>query len=370
MVGFGMIIPDIQFRAEQMGAQGWMIGAILASTFLVQLLASQFWGRLSDRLGRKTVFVSCTLLSAASMVAYALAPNLLFILLSRILAGFGAANVAVAQAAIADATTGPERTVALGRISAALTTGLILGPAVGGEMASRFGSYWIGIVGASASFAGALLVWIVAEMAPGSIERKKLHFLAAPLLKDFPALRPFLVAAVVAWFSLATLEGTFGRLIKATLGLGEREFGYIFAFESVIGVLVQAVLLSWILAKLTTTRALPIAYLLQGLGLALTPFAPGLAILVVASGLYALGAGVANPAVNGVCSQIVPEERQGELFGLMQSARAIGFILGPILGGALFDVWHAGPYLLAGFVCVVSAALVAKAAREWRPAEA
>src|ERR1051326_7538926 len=98
LVGFGMTFPDVQLRARQYGAPGWMIGAILASYYLVQMTASPFWGRLSDRIGRKPVLLLCGMLSAISMVIYALGNNLWAMLFSRLAAGLGAANGGIAQA--------------------------------------------------------------------------------------------------------------------------------------------------------------------------------------------------------------------------------------------------------------------------------
>src|SRR5713226_9310658 len=103
LVGFGMTFPDVQLRAQKYGAPGWMIGAILASYYVVQMIASPRWGRLSDRTGRKPILLTCGLLSAVSMVIYALGNNLTVMLLSRLAAGFGAANVVIAQAYITDA---------------------------------------------------------------------------------------------------------------------------------------------------------------------------------------------------------------------------------------------------------------------------
>lgn len=77
LFGFGMIFPDIQLRAEAMGAPGWLIGAALASTFVAQLLASPVWGKLSDRIGRKPVLLACTTLSATGLFLYAPATSIL-----------------------------------------------------------------------------------------------------------------------------------------------------------------------------------------------------------------------------------------------------------------------------------------------------
>ncbi len=358
LCGFAMVLVDIQFRAQSFGAVGWQIGLIQASTFIVQVLLSPMWGRLSDRVGRKSVFVACTCLSSLSFLCYAFAPSLWILLLSRVIGGFGAANVAIAQAATADAYSGAERTMALGRLSAALTTGLIVGPVLGGFLAEAFNSQLIGLVGAGLSLVGASLVLIFSRMAPGSFEPEKSSFSFFPLARKHPELSPLLVAGGVAWFSLAMLEGTFGRLIQRTLGLGQSEFGLIFGFESIIGVLVQAVLLGFILKFVRERKALVIALVLQGAGLAASPFAPEFAWLFVASGVYAIGNSLANPMISSLCSRQVPESSQGELFGVIQSARSVGFIFGPILGGAVFDWQPYAPYIIAGVVSVVAAGLV------------
>ena len=162
------------------------------------------------------------------------------------------------------------------------------------------------------------------------------------------------------------LEGTFGRLIKASWGFGQREMGAIFGFESVVGMIAQGVILVWLVKKLSERIILSGGYLLQGIGLAATPFVglipivPVFVTLLFVSLLYSAGQGVANATLNGLASQAVDEDSQGELFGVLHSARSIGFVLGPIIGGVLFD-WHKeAPYVVAGIVCLFAAILVVR----------
>ena len=360
LMGFGMVIPDVQTRLESFGASGWGIGVVLSSYFLVQIIASPLWGRASDRWGRKPILVLCGVLSAASMLAYAFANSLVFILLSRALAGLAAANVVVAQAYIAD-TTGDEeeeRTRAMGRIGAATTTGLILGPALGGWLSYVGGNLLLGLVAAGASGLGALWILLSVRPVPPAPKwlKEKHALLDLSLLREVPRLRPLFGFAAAVFFALACLEGTFGRLIRQRLGLGPPEFGLIFGYESVVSVAVQSLLLAWMTARLGHRLLLSGACVLQAVGLALTPFAPGLGALFALSTLYATGAGFATPTINTLCSEATPEPRQGEMFGLLQAARSFGFLLGPLLGSVLFD-WRAeAPYLLAGAVLLVAAA--------------
>ncbi len=379
-----MAFPDVQLRAQKMGAPGWMIGLILASLFLVQLLVSPRWGKWSDRVGRKMPLVLCTLLSAASMAAYALSSNLWGLLASRILAGLAAANVAVGQALVSDVTPEASRATALGRIGAAVTAGIMIGPAIGGQVSERFGSETLGWVAAGSSLVSALVLMVFlpagvrAVPTATSEPKKRGSLLDWKLLKEEERLRPLFLLAVVSWFALACLEGTFGRLLQEKfvfpnqlLGVPFHQAvgasGLIFSAESLVGFLVQAFLIARLETRTTIKTRLRWGYALQGLGLLLTPFSPGLGVVLGFSAIYSVGGGVANPTVNAACSSLVSQARQGELFGLLQGARSIGFLLGPILGGALFD-WHAeAPYVLAGAVSLTAAALAYKVASPVAP---
>ncbi len=370
LLGFGMIIADIQLRAESMVPKGWptglIVGGLLASTFVTQLVASPRWGIASDHKGRKPVVIACTVLSAAAMLVYGLAGSLWILLLSRVLSGFGSANVAVAQAYISESVDADDRTAALGRVGAAISAGLVIGPPIGGFLAASGGNLMIGLVAGGLSLVGAGWMMLALPNIPPKEERRpgKVPAIDLRLLKDLPKLRPLVLIASVAWIALATLEGTFARLISHLFHYDQRQFGILFGYESVLGIVVQGVLLAWIAKKLSQTALIRTAFLSQGIGLALNPFAGLLmpavapfAILFVASTLYAVGSGVANPTINSLCSRLTPDSRQGELFGLLQGARSLGFVVGPLIGGALFDWQPAAPYLLAGSVCVLAAFL-------------
>jgi len=360
MMGFGMIIADVQLRTEKLGAKGWLIGCILASTFVVQTIFSPIWSRLGDRTNRKTIFALCTLISGLGMAAYGIGDSLWLILLSRLLAGLGAANVALGQAMVASQTPDEERTRVMGWLSAIMSLGLIVGPAIGGTMAVHAGSKALGLAAAALSAVGFLCILVLVPSSPGtgaSTERRKWSWSPA-IFNDFPRVRPFLLTTLIAWTALALLEGTFARLIKANLGLGSQEFGWIFGYESALGLLISGVLLVHITRVLGDRGAIRIAFFSEGIGLGLTPLAPSLAVLFLCSTFFAGGTSVANPTVYSLVSRIVPEERHGELFGLIQSIRGAGFVIGPIVGGSLFDISHAAPYFLAGFACLVAGIMV------------
>ena len=362
LTAFGMVFPDVQLHAHALGASGVVIGILLASMFVVQFLASPPWGALSDRIGRKPVFLMCTALSACSWIVYALSTNLWVLLASRLLAGLAAANVVVAQAYLADVSEPDQRSHAMGRAGAAVSGGLILGPAVGMQLVALGNVHLLGLVAAALSGSGVLFgAFMSGSARKEKVEKKTRHGFDLAILKDFPALKSLAILASVAWLALATLEGTFGRLVTEYYRLPATIFGDIFSVESLLGAVVQGLLVGWFVSKLKETWTLRIGFLFTAIGLLLTPFAPSVWALFIFSGLYAIGSALANPTLNGAASRLVSQERQGELFGLLQGSRSFGFLVGPLIGGALFDWRPPAPYILAGTISLVAAALIPNA---------
>ncbi len=354
-----MIIPNIQIQLDKLQVPGWQIGSILSSMFVVQILTATVWGKISDCTGRKIIIVACTIISSLSMVAYALAPNAGFILLSRILAGLGGANIAIAQAYIADLSASGSKVAGMGRIGAAISAGLIAGPALGGWLGGLGGHQLVGFVAGTLSLTGAILgMALLPKVKPTEREARKKGELG--LIRSVPGLFGVFFIIAIGWFSLATLEGTFGRLIHHRFSAGEREFGMIFAFESLLSLITQSYLVERIDKKLRTKTTLAISYLGMGIGLVMFPFVPQFWMLFAASAIYAIASAMTNPLVNALCSEITPENRQGELFGLIQSVRSLGFAIGPTIGGSLFDLWPAAPYVLAMGACFLAAISVPK----------
>lgn len=358
LAAFGMAFTDIALRARSYHASPTLVGIILSSYFVFQVATSPAWGRLSDRIGRRPVAVACTALSSLSMVVYALMPSLTGIIVSRVLAGFAAANVSVIQASLIDQSTDDQRAATLGRFSAALNAGLIMGFAGGGWVAEHLGSQVLGWVGAGLSGLATLNLIIALPKTPpkpkeeGPHEPRKTWI----ILQQFPSLKVLFILASVSWFSLACLEGTFAQLINFRFSLGQAAFGWILMYEILLGFLLQGLFFGRLAKRYGHVKLLRVGYLLQGIGLGTTPFAPDLGLLLVASSLYALGKGLTDPSLNTLASESTPSDRQGEMFGLLQSARNVGFLAGPTIGGALFHWIHAAPYVLAGFVSFAAAA--------------
>lgn len=367
LFGFGMILADLQLRAERMGAPGWMIGTLLAAMSATQVVMSPVWGRVGSRWNLKGALVACTGLSALGLFVYGFAATPLALLASRVLSGLGGATVPLAQACLSAATREEGRLAALGRISGAVSAGLILGPAAGGVAADLGGNLAVGLIGGSMSALGGLVLLFAL---PGTLAKRPEAAAAPRGRARWRHLGPVFLLSAVSWSALACLEGTFGRLIHRTLGYGEREFGLILGYEALLALLAQVFLLGVLSQRYPQRRLLIASFLLQGIGLAAMPFAPHIAPLLLASTLFGLGLSVSTPLLSEFALKASQGEAESESLGILQSTRSAAFIVGPVLGGALFDWRPAAPYVLAGAILLgmalavrlVPAAQTAKAA--------
>ena len=251
----------------------------------------------------------------------------------------------------------------MGGVGAAASAGLIVGPALGGLLSARGGAPLLGAVAAAFSGLGLVAVALLVPASPPRVPPKAIDGGRFRLLSAGRTLHVLLGAAVVGWFALACLEGTFGRLMERNLGQGALAFGVVFGYESLLSVGVQSLLVGRLQGRWGDRTLLTVAFTLQGIGLAAMPFARSFGSLLPAATVFAVGNALVNPSINGWCSRETPESQQGALFGSLQSTRSLGFMVGPTLGGTLFDVRPWGPYLLAGGVSIIAATLVVAGTR-------
>ncbi|MGH9548958.1 MAG: MFS transporter, partial [Terriglobales bacterium] len=160
LVGFGVIIPILPTYAQQLHADKATVGLLIASYSVMQLLFMPVWGRLSDKVGRKPILLVSLAASCIGYLIWGFSAALPMLFLSRLIAGAGNANIAVAQAYISDVTDEENRTKGMAVIGIAFGLGFVLGPAIGAGCAG-FGLEKIGFIAASLSFIDLVLTAII-----------------------------------------------------------------------------------------------------------------------------------------------------------------------------------------------------------------
>jgi MFS family permease len=366
MTGFGVFLPIFPFLALHIGASPTAVTISMGAYSLGQLIASPFWGRLSDKIGRKPVLVIGLVGAAISYVFISFADNVETLCFARLFGGLMAGNIGAAFAAAADLADDKTRARNMGLLGAAVGFAFIAGPALGalliGHEPDRAGFARVCLVSAGlAALAAIAAAALFEESLPPSARRQK----GVPrprrvaLLLARPALTRFVVVMFLMVAAQALLETAFGLWSDAVLHWGPRQVGWTLAALGAGAVLLQGGG-AGAAARIVGER------LTLFLGLAL--FALGLAVLAAvgdfngmaaAMVVFGIGVALATPALNALIAAQADGHDRGAVMGLSQSAGSLGRVAGPLSSGALFD--HFGPWspFAVGAVLVLLALIVA-----------
>jgi len=394
LLGFGIVIPFLAYYVESFGARASTVGLLMSTFSLAQFLFAPFWGRVSDRVGRRPILLLGLAGSVAGYLLFGFAASLAWLFAARILAGIAGATIPTAQAYIADSTTPQNRAKGMGLIGAAFGLGFILGPAIGGILAGEalrlshalgdgaFARLLRDNPYALPSFAAAALAGInfiaAIFLLPESLS-PELRAQASHRLGRLESLRTGLTGEVglyVASFALfiighSMMESTATLLVEVRLAIGPsaeahaklvRDIGWLFALVGVVSAAVQGGLVGRLSKKHGERALLLVGLSCATVALALMPLAHAWGTLLPVFGLLAFGGGLTTPSVNSLISRSAPPDRQGATLGVAQSAGSLSRVIGPMLGGALFQsiapgapYWTAALLTGAGFVIILLA---------------
>ncbi len=146
LLGFGLIIPILPTFAEDLGASEMQIGFIAAIYALMNFSFSPFWGRMSDRHGRRPIILISILVTAIAYLIFSQTETLLILIISRVFSGIGSANIGAAQAYIGDISEPQDRAKSMGILGAAFGLGFVFGPPIGGFLKADFGIEILGLL--------------------------------------------------------------------------------------------------------------------------------------------------------------------------------------------------------------------------------
>ena len=362
LMGFGIVIPLLPLYGERYHPSPIEFGALMAVFSLMQFLFAPILGRLSDRFGRRPILLMSLAGTVIGYTLFAFQQSIELLFLSRIVAGIMGANVATAQAVIADITPPEERARGMGLIGAAFGLGFILGPAIGG-MASRFGEEVPGLFAAGLSGAALLLATLaLPETNPpdalrGHRAAEKGWFSPRRFLDALthPQIGLLLVTFFLTTFAFANFESTFALFAEKRLSLDVVHVTYLFVYVGVLAALIQGVLIGRLVKRFGERRLiLAGAFVLVPGYLALTQLA-SLSQLLFFLGFLALGAGLTGPSLSSLVSKLSNADEQGGVLGIYQSLSSLARIVGPFWGVySLRALAIQAPYLTAACAATVA----------------
>lgn len=359
LLGFGIVLPLLPYVAERYQANAFQIGLLTATYSFFQFIAAPILGRLSDRYGRKKILIISQFGSVIGYLLLGLANSLPLLFISRMIDGITGGNISIAQAYIADVTTSKDRAKGMGLIGAAFGLGFAIGPALGSLL------YQIGGFSLPAYFAaavGTLTIILTAFTLKETVNvekqrtspKTKLSFQEFLNVMLTHPIGLIILAFFMLSFAFSSMQGTFALWAEHTLGYGPTQIGYIFSFVGIGAIITQLLILPRVVNRFGERPVFIYATLLLALGLLVMPFSLHFGLLILANLLLILGNGLAGSTSQSIASENVNPEEYGGTMGIMQSGSSLGRILGPVIGGYLFNLVNPNtPFFVAGIIVLI-----------------
>ncbi|MCW5824327.1 MAG: MFS transporter [Cyanobacteria bacterium TGS_CYA1] len=360
LVGFGLIIPALPTYAQRLHAGEFTVGMLIASYSLMQFFFTPIWGRLSDKLGRRPMLLFSLAASAVGYLIWGLTDSLWMLFLSRLVAGFGNANIAVAQAYIADVTSLENRAKGMGLVGAAFGLGFVIGPAIGcGLSAMGMSLGALGFVAFGFSLLDFILTaFLLPEPEKRSNAGNERFGISPKFFFDVltnAKLKVSLAIFFISTFAFANMEATLILLTNKIFKFNDVQNMLMFLYIGILMVFVQGGLIHRLNKKYGEKKLIIIGTALIALGLLATPISQNPVILYAALAVLALGSGINTPANQSILSKLAPSDTAGGVLGVGQSLSTLGRILGPIVGCYVFEKLGAqSPYMIGAATMVIA----------------
>ena len=375
VLALGVVIPVLPklietFLSGDTAAAARLVGLFSFAWALMQFLFSPLLGALSDRFGRRPVILISCFGLGLDYLLMALAPNLWWLFVGRVLSGITAASFSTAGAYVADVTAPEKRAASFGMLGAAWGIGFVIGPALGGVLGGIDTRLPFWVAGALTLLNALYGLFVLPESLPAEKRGKFSWARANPLgslklLRSHPEL--FGLASVNILYLLAhyVLPSTFVLYVSYRYGWSETVTGLTLAIVGVCNVIVQAVLVRRVVPAIGERRAMLTGLTFGIAGFVIYALAPVGWGFWLGIPVFAL-MGFFGPAAQSLMSQHVTPQEQGQLQGANSSLLGLTGMIGPVLFTQTFAAaispgagWHfpGAPFLLAAVLLLVAMAI-------------
>ncbi len=375
LLGFGIIIPILPLLSKSFGATAVQTGLLMSIYSFMQFFFAPFWGRLSDKKGRRPILIYCLLGEGLAYILFAYARSWEMLMVARGLAGFFAASISTASAYISDITAKEDRTKGMAIIGMAFGLGFVVGPALGGLLASvgknisqspHFDTTFTLLFVAALCLSTFIFAYLFLKeslkknTAPTAHLQEKRHRLATLLHYSKKShIGPLVIVFGLLSIAMSAMESTLVLHVDEKFNWGIQQVSYGFAYIGMIMIFTQGLLVRKLIPALGENRVLLVGISLFVLGLFGIGFSPSIPFLALSMTLFAIGNGLTNPSILGSISLLSPAEDQGVTLGVTQSFASLGRILGPLLGGFVFQsFFSSAPFLMAGLLGLIGLFLI------------
>jgi len=342
VLGFSMVLPLIPYLGLSLGLTPVEIGLIVSAFSICQLFASPITGKLSDRFGRKPMFIVSQLSTFSGFLLLGFATTPLLLLLSRLIDGLLGSNMTVSQAYISDITEPKHRTRVYGYSSGVFGAGLIFGPVIGGVLSTI--NYAVPMFfAASITIISIILVLFLPETITSKLDKVSLKFNDILPVKDAirfaktPHVRNSLLMFFIYNVGFHLFIANFSLLAETQFHVNADQVGFYMAWIGILRVIIQTFLIARILRALGEESMLKtgiIALVISMLGIA---FSPDYLFVFVPLIFLAYGTGVTRPILTSKLANSVTKKETATVLGVNNSLVSVAQIITPIAGGFMIQ---------------------------------
>ncbi|WP_395450115.1 TCR/Tet family MFS transporter [Aminobacter sp. UC22_36] len=344
IIAMGIIIPVLPSLIEEFAGSnadaGWINGVFIALWAFMQFVCSPIIGSLSDRYGRRPVILLSTAGLAADYVLMAVAPNLWWLALGRIVAGVTSSSFTTVFAYMADITPPEGRARAYGLIGAAFSAGFVAGPLMGGflgEISPR-APFWVAAAMSGLAFLYGAFVLpesLPLEKRMSFSWRRANPFGAMMLLRSHPELTGLAAVTFLLHFSHHVFSAVFVLYAAYRYNWHAWEVGTLLAMVGVLDMIVQGLIVGPVVKRFGDRATMVFGLFAGALGIACMGLAPTgfwFALAIIPNALW----GLAMPTTQSLMTQRVSEFEQGQLQGANMSVASIAGVASPLFFGAVY----------------------------------
>jgi DHA1 family multidrug resistance protein-like MFS transporter len=341
-VGFGFVTPVFPVYITDLGMGGIDLGILAASFALTRILLAGPLGSLSDKTGRKRVLVFSLLGFAIANIIYALAEDVIVMVIARALEGAVSAGFfPAANAFVSDMTMPKNRGIAMGYLSTGNMVGFVVGPVVGGALAQYLGIRLPFIIAALASLLTMFLLYVLIKeprlkSALDGVRRSKISFKEV-LSRAYAAYGALGVAMFANMFAIGVLEVAFTLDAVVRFGIGPLEIG---GFFGVIGIFMIIGNIGF--GKLSDIKGrkwlIVIGAIIGTISMFLFATANDTSDFYIAGAVLSLGMSMRGPAIQAMIADLTDPKAYGSMMGLFGAISNSAYVVSPTMSGYLFDV--------------------------------